>query len=168
MVCHRSSSFLELAARSDSRFRSKWRKIGRYFIVFRITGREYHQRRYIRFRRLHPVHRVDDYCYCDYSEISFKAIRLRSVSTLNTRTRTCWWIDTISFGSETKRSASCERWTRPFSLMPISTKAPKLVILPTMPGSSIPSCKSLIVRTFLRSEERRVGKECRSRWSPYH
>jgi len=23
-------------------------------------------------------------------------------------------------------------------------------------------------RTFLRSEERRVGKECRSRWSPYH
>ena len=21
---------------------------------------------------------------------------------------------------------------------------------------------------FLRSEERRVGKECRSRWSPYH
>jgi len=25
-----------------------------------------------------------------------------------------------------------------------------------------------IVPTFLRSEERRVGKECRSRWSPYH
>ena len=23
-------------------------------------------------------------------------------------------------------------------------------------------------RTVLRSEERRVGKECRSRWSPYH
>ena len=23
-------------------------------------------------------------------------------------------------------------------------------------------------RTQLRSEERRVGKECRSRWSPYH
>ena len=22
--------------------------------------------------------------------------------------------------------------------------------------------------TYLRSEERRVGKECRSRWSPYH
>src|SRR2546430_13182559 len=26
----------------------------------------------------------------------------------------------------------------------------------------------LIARTFKRSEERRVGKECRSRWSPYH
>src|SRR2546422_6574920 len=24
------------------------------------------------------------------------------------------------------------------------------------------------VRKLLRSEERRVGKECRSRWSPYH
>src|SRR3712207_8331735 len=23
-------------------------------------------------------------------------------------------------------------------------------------------------RTYQRSEERRVGKECRSRWSPYH
>src|SRR5258708_4376010 len=23
-------------------------------------------------------------------------------------------------------------------------------------------------RTWIRSEERRVGKECRSRWSPYH
>src|SRR5258705_8559505 len=25
-----------------------------------------------------------------------------------------------------------------------------------------------IVRQMMRSEERRVGKECRSRWSPYH
>src|SRR5258708_12784829 len=26
----------------------------------------------------------------------------------------------------------------------------------------------LWVREWIRSEERRVGKECRSRWSPYH
>src|SRR2546430_14035647 len=26
----------------------------------------------------------------------------------------------------------------------------------------------MAVGVFLRSEERRVGKECRSRWSPYH
>ena len=26
----------------------------------------------------------------------------------------------------------------------------------------------LLVLLFVRSEERRVGKECRSRWSPYH
>ena len=28
--------------------------------------------------------------------------------------------------------------------------------------------KSSVARVHLRSEERRVGKECRSRWSPYH
>ena len=27
---------------------------------------------------------------------------------------------------------------------------------------------AVIVGTVSRSEERRVGKECRSRWSPYH
>ena len=25
-----------------------------------------------------------------------------------------------------------------------------------------------LILVFVRSEERRVGKECRSRWSPYH
>ena len=28
--------------------------------------------------------------------------------------------------------------------------------------------RTLLKKTFHRSEERRVGKECRSRWSPYH
>ena len=28
--------------------------------------------------------------------------------------------------------------------------------------------RTVIRRTYERSEERRVGKECRSRWSPYH
>src|SRR3712207_8736587 len=32
--------------------------------------------------------------------------------------------------------------------------------------SSLSSACSISI--FLRSEERRVGKECRSRWSPYH
>src|SRR3712207_7091833 len=31
--------------------------------------------------------------------------------------------------------------------------------------SCTPNCQPAIL---LRSEERRVGKECRSRWSPYH
>ena len=26
----------------------------------------------------------------------------------------------------------------------------------------------VVLENFYRSEERRVGKECRSRWSPYH
>ena len=28
--------------------------------------------------------------------------------------------------------------------------------------------QAVAVEVTLRSEERRVGKECRSRWSPYH
>ena len=29
-------------------------------------------------------------------------------------------------------------------------------------------CSANLVTMYARSEERRVGKECRSRWSPYH
>src|SRR5215210_9081004 len=39
---------------------------------------------------------------------------------------------------------------------------------PTVSGSSqVGPASERIVSTY-RSEERRVGKECRSRWSPYH
>jgi len=31
-----------------------------------------------------------------------------------------------------------------------------------------PILKGRLIAVALRSEERRVGKECRSRWSPYH
>ena len=34
--------------------------------------------------------------------------------------------------------------------------------------SELQSRRDLVCRLLLRSEERRVGKECRSRWSPYH
>src|SRR2546421_4823218 len=38
------------------------------------------------------------------------------------------------------------------------------------PGDHRPctKCASLRAAAYRRSEERRVGKECRSRWSPYH
>src|SRR3712207_5847849 len=35
-------------------------------------------------------------------------------------------------------------------------------------GSSLYGAWPSVVSNLLRSEERRVGKECRSRWSPYH
>src|SRR5262249_58571722 len=35
------------------------------------------------------------------------------------------------------------------------------------PAAACPSARAS-APDFLRSEERRVGKECRSRWSPYH
>ena len=39
-------------------------------------------------------------------------------------------------------------------------------LVPMANGSSIQTYKK--TETEARSEERRVGKECRSRWSPYH
>ena len=89
--------------------------------------------------------------------IIVNCMRFRSVSTLSTFTRTCWWMDTISLGSDTYFCASCERCIRPFSLIPMSTKAPKLVIFPTIPGSSIPMRKSSIVRTFLSNSNTLIG-----------
>ena len=35
-------------------------------------------------------------------------------------------------------------------------------------GTSKAICANIDMYTGFRSEERRVGKECRSRWSPYH
>ena len=35
-------------------------------------------------------------------------------------------------------------------------------------AENIKSTKADVVEWRVRSEERRVGKECRSRWSPYH
>src|SRR5256885_11029512 len=34
--------------------------------------------------------------------------------------------------------------------------------------ASLVAAAAVTVKVFVRSEERRVGKECRSRWSPYH
>ena len=35
-------------------------------------------------------------------------------------------------------------------------------------GMTGPDARFIFARILPRSEERRVGKECRSRWSPYH
>src|SRR2546430_3036912 len=40
-------------------------------------------------------------------------------------------------------------------------------ILRDFPAAVVQSWQYVLL-AFLRSEERRVGKECRSRWSPYH
>ena len=38
----------------------------------------------------------------------------------------------------------------------------------TFPEETLNQAAAEALRKLLRSEERRVGKECRSRWSPYH
>ena len=35
-------------------------------------------------------------------------------------------------------------------------------------GTEYPKVENVVVSGYFRSEERRIGKECRSRWSPYH
>src|SRR2546429_4891234 len=40
--------------------------------------------------------------------------------------------------------------------------------LPTRLGSLVSFFGRHVLDEIIRSEERRVGKECRSRWSPYH
>src|SRR5260370_19105187 len=59
---------------------------------------------------------------------------------------------------------SCERWwaRRKERLCPLLNPARPLVL-----KAEIARGHALVGRD-LRSEERRVGKECRSRWSPYH
>ena len=42
-----------------------------------------------------------------------------------------------------------------------------LLMTVTMAGTMLAGCGDS-GSTSTRSEERRVGKECRSRWSPYH
>src|SRR3712207_9456091 len=49
-----------------------------------------------------------------------------------------------------------EHYERPFPTA--ASRKPTWVFAREVTGSA----------EFLRSEERRVGKECRSRWSPYH
>ena len=45
--------------------------------------------------------------------------------------------------------------------------AQSLVFTVVVHGATVLSIL-IVFRKDLRSEERRVGKECRSRWSPYH
>ena len=61
------------------------------------------------------------------------AMRLRFRSTSTTLTLTMSPALTTSRGSLTKRSASCETWTRPSWCTPMSTNAPKLATLVTTP-----------------------------------
>ena len=53
-----------------------------------------------------------------------------------------------------------------FSIFPMKVKN----VITVNGGKMVPETDCTLWRTEpgMRSEERRVGKECRSRWSPYH
>ena len=44
----------------------------------------------------------------------------------------------------------------------------RFIVVPMPHGEGEDACLHLMNVILTRSEERRVGKECRSRWSPYH
>ena len=48
----------------------------------------------------------------------------------------------------------------------ITEKNPREIVMLVGNGCKWRKCR--FCNYHLRSEERRVGKECRSRWSPYH
>ena len=44
-------------------------------------------------------------------------------------------------------------------------KSPRIEVVDALSGFAV---MAIMLLHNIRSEERRVGKECRSRWSPYH
>src|SRR2546429_135102 len=101
------------------------------------------------------------------------------------------WAETVRERTPRKRSDVTEVTrviSKELNFSDLSLAKISLVALTTIFFSSIPKTVVLISRPmrkevqfalsmfrasversrFLRSEERRVGKECRSRWSPYH
>ena len=55
--------------------------------------------------------------------------------------------------------------TKPKTMLPVAGKPIIQYNIESLRNSGI---KDILLIVHRRSEERRVGKECRSRWSPYH
>ena len=64
-------------------------------------------------------------------------------------------------------SATAPRWAPP-PYAPTGPTSPRGRSMRRASGARPQGTPSRPTATVLRSEERRVGKECRSRWSPYH
>src|ERR1043165_10009759 len=69
-----------------------------------------------------------------------------------------------------KQKTACEIWRRDWSSDVCSSDPYEFNTAfpapPTMPMRA-PANSGVLMNSY-RSEERRVGKECRSRWTPYH
>src|SRR2546425_9644504 len=59
-------------------------------------------------------------------------------------------------------------WEPALKSLPVGAAKVKIKVLPMVPAVTPVGLTVIVPSPSLRSEERRVGKECRSRWSPYH
>src|SRR2546430_13790778 len=60
------------------------------------------------------------------------------------------------------------RWVMPSPNLPTLDTATVFAGMCLLEGTNISEGRGTTRPFEIRSEERRVGKECRSRWSPYH
>src|SRR3712207_8867606 len=86
------------------------------------------------------------------------------------RRHTRYWRDWSSDVCSSDLSEKYRAILSDMALCPIecTTALPSCAWLPPPPRPLRYSASSLCLCSRERSEERRVGKECRSRWSPYH
>src|SRR5256885_10965071 len=88
----------------------------------------------------------------------------------HTRLQGDWSSDVCS--SDLGRPSTCPRPTTPrWTGTPSPARTfppPGRVTWPSSPSCQPAPCSTARFCPGRRSEERRVGKECRSRWSPYH
>ena len=69
---------------------------------------------------------------------------------------------------EFRKARKMKRWS---AMAKTFTRIGKDIVMAVKEGGPDPDNNSrlrAVIQNAKRSEERRVGKECRSRWSPYH
>src|ERR1022692_603151 len=74
------------------------------------------------------------------------------------------WNKVQYIGGTLPIKASPYDWTTTVTI----TSNPDSVVVVIAPASVFGHQQTVRLKPSQRSEERRVGKECRSRWSPYH
>ena len=82
-----------------------------------------------------------------------------------------WFLDRPGLQTFTVIPDTEEPWRRttvPFATSVASWSAVMLAAVTALRRTRLPVPIAAVVLGGGRSEERRVGKECRSRWSPYH
>src|SRR3989449_11512067 len=61
-----------------------------------------------------------------------------------------------------------DQYLHEVSKTPLLTQKEEIALARKVRAGDQEAMQELVKRNLRRSEERRVGKECRSRWSPYH